>query len=138
MDDLERSVFSDPKVRPDAAGLAAALGASAPLWETLREALAPVTEEWKCYGGKTGWQLKLLRGKRNLLFFTPLRGRFRLGFVFGDAAVAAVTESDLPPALKSELASARKYAEGRGIRLEVAGPDEAAWALTLARIKLAH
>jgi signal transduction histidine kinase len=39
--------------------------------------------------------------------------------VFGDKAVSVVEQSDLPEDIKTELRNARKYVEGREIRIEV-------------------
>ena len=63
--------------------------------------------------------LKVLRKKRNLFFCIPMKGGFRIAFVFGEKAVSAVQSSDLPEAIKLELKNARKYAEGRGLRIDV-------------------
>jgi len=77
------------------------------------------TEGWKYYGTKSGWTLKTLYKKRNLFFFTPFQGYFRIAFVFGDRAVAQILISDLPKAMIEEVKNAKKYAEGRGLRVEV-------------------
>ena len=77
-----------------------------------------MVEEWKYYSPKSGWILKSLNKKRNLFFFTPCQKYFRISFVFGDKAVAAIEKSDLPAAMIEEIRKAKKYAEGRGLRLE--------------------
>ena len=134
-----RRAFTDKGKKPGDAQLAEALGDSFALWTDLKAAIAaehgPVVEEWKYYGPKSGWTLKLLRGKRNLFFLIPGEGAFTLGFVFGDKAVAAVERSRLPKSLIAELRDARKYAEGRGLRLEVRTPAETALAATLADVR---
>lgn len=120
---METNAFMDKSVQPDDAQLARVLGKSINFWEAIKQHITQkhgdFTEEWKFYNAKSGWTLKVLRKKRNLFFFIPLQGAFRVAFVFGDKAVAAVEKSDLPEALKNELRKARKYAEGRGIRIEV-------------------
>lgn len=120
---METNAFMDKSVQPDDAQLARVLGKSINFWEAIKQHLMQIhgdfTEEWKFYNAKSGWTSKVLRKKRNLFFFVPLQGAFRVAFVFGDKAVAAVEKSDLPEALKNELRRARKYAEGRGIRIEV-------------------
>jgi hypothetical protein len=125
---MEPSFFCDKTAEPDASQLTDALGPTAGLWYELREYLeteyGPLVEEWKIYSTKSGWMKKVLRKKRNLLFFTPLDGRFRLGFVFGDRAVAAVEASDLAEEIKQKLRDARKYAEGRGLVIEVTAPED--------------
>ncbi len=120
---METNIFMDKSIQPDGRRLAHALGENATFWEAIKKHIAQkhgdVNEEWKFYNTKSGWTLKVLLKKRNLFFFTALPGFFRLAFVFGDKAVSAVERSDLPENLKNELKNARKYAEGRGIRIEV-------------------
>lgn len=120
---METSIFTDKSVRPDNKKLAETLGHKARFWEAIKrhieEKYGDVTEEWKFYGAKSGWVLKLLLKKRNLFFFTPLEGDFRLGFVFGDKAVSAIEKSDLPKDMINTLKNAKKYVEGRGLRVEV-------------------
>lgn len=123
---MEINAFIDKAIEPTDRRLAQTLGDKAALWETVKKHLeenyGAFTEEWKFYNQKSGWTLKVLLKKRNLFFFVPLKGYFRMAFVFGDKAVAAVEKSDLPENLKSELKNARKYAEGRGIRIDVKLP----------------
>ena len=75
--------------------------------------------EWKFYSKKLGWTLKTLLKKRNLFFFQPFANYFSLTFVFGDKAVNVIEESDVSEALKSVLRDAKKYAEGKGLLVEV-------------------
>ncbi|MHC4324867.1 MAG: DUF3788 family protein [Planctomycetota bacterium] len=120
---MAASVFEDKTTMPDDKMLAGALGKSSRLWQEIKKNLkaeyGELIEEWKFYGRKSGWILKTLRKKRNLFFFIPLKGTFQLSFVFGEKAVAAVEKSDLPQELITELKNARKYAEGRGLRVDV-------------------
>ncbi len=117
------SVFDDKAAKPTAQKLSRALGESNGLWNQIKKHLrteyGELTEDWKFYGQKSGWILKTLRKKRNLFFFIPLEGSFKVSFVFGDKAVAAVEQSDLPKDLIKTLKNARKYAEGRGLQIEV-------------------
>jgi hypothetical protein len=76
------------------------------------------SEEWKYYTKNTGWTKKFLAGKRNLFFFTPLRTGANISFIFGDKAVNEVNQRNLPEKIKEELNSAKKYAEGKGIRIK--------------------
>jgi hypothetical protein len=91
--------------------------------------------EWKYYGQKLGWTMKLLVGKRNLCFIVVCKGYFAVSMVFGDKAVRAVEDSSLPAELISELVQARRYAEGRGIRIEVKSRTALGHAKTLLEIK---
>jgi len=120
---MAASVFDNKSLKPDSKSFLSAIGETAKLWQKIKSNLeneyGELIEDWKYYGQKTGWLLKVLRKKRNLFFCIPLKGCFRIAFVFGDKAVSAVESSDLPEAIKVELKNARKYAEGRGIRIEV-------------------
>ncbi|MHC4296698.1 MAG: DUF3788 domain-containing protein [Planctomycetota bacterium] len=140
---MAASVFDDKANKPTAQKLARVLGSeSNGLWKEIKKHLkveyGEMIEDWKFYGAKSGWILKTLRKKRNLFFFVPLEGSFKVSFVFGDKAVAAVEKSDLPKALITELKNARKYAEGRGIQIEVKGPADVENIKKLVAIKVAN
>jgi hypothetical protein len=139
---MSTSIFTDKSTEPTTASLLEVLGATGVLWTDLRQYLeeeyGPLVEEWKHYGQKSGWLLKLLRKKRNLFFLTPYDGCFRMTFVFGDKAVAAIEESDVPREIIEELRQARKYAEGRGVSLSLRTPEDMATVKKLVAIKLAN
>ena len=134
------SAFNDKLVKPDNKKLSETLGKTYEYWAeiitSLEEEHGELTEEWKYYGQKSGWILKLLRKKRNLFFFNPQKKFFVIGFVFGDKAVAEVEKSDLPIDMIDELRNARKYAEGRGLRVEIKKKDSVKHVLKLAGIKI--
>jgi hypothetical protein len=85
----------------------------------IAETIGDTKEEWKFYGVKYGWNLKNFYKKRNLYFIGMYDGYFRIGFVFGERAFNSVMNSEVKDELKNELASAKKYAEGRGLTLEI-------------------
>jgi len=120
---MSTSVFDDKSVKPDEKALLKAIGKTAGHWQKIKINLeneyGELIEDWKHYGQKTGWLLKVLRKKRNLFFCIPLKESFRIAFVFGEKAVSAVQSSNLPESIKLELKNARKYAEGRGLRIDV-------------------
>ena len=97
---MAASVFDDKTSKPTAQKLARVLGESSGLWKDIKKHLkaeyGEMVEDWKFYGAKSGWILKTLRKKRNLFFFIPSEGSFKLSFIFGDKAVAAAEQSDLP------------------------------------------
>lgn len=134
------NIFNDKSDKPDSKKLSAVLGSSFPLWEEIKSSVekehGAVDEEWKFYGAKIGWTLKLLLNKRNLFFFTAHDRYFILSFVFGEKAVKEVEKSDVPEKIKSDLKNARKYAEGRGVRVEVKKRSQIGAVLKLAAIKV--
>jgi hypothetical protein len=56
--------------------------------------------------------------------------------VFGDKAVDKIAESSVQEFIKTELAEAKKYAEGQGIRIDVKNDDIMDNIKTLIKIKL--
>jgi hypothetical protein len=66
----------------------------------------------------------------------PQHGFLAMAFVFGYKAVAVVEKSDLPADMIEELKNAKKYAEGRGLRLEIKNRAMVKNILKLIRIKI--
>lgn len=134
------SIFIDKSVKPDNQMLAEVLSTSFKLWEKIKSSLindyGKLDEDWKYYGQKIGWTLKLLYKKRNLFFFTPYEKYFQIAFVFGDKAVAVVEKSDLPRTIIDEIKNARKYVEGRGLRIGVKKQSDVKIVLKLTEIKI--
>ena len=95
------------------------LGAGHAAFRRLLDDHPELRPEWKWYGQKSGWSLKLLDGKRNLCFIRPGDGHFTVGFVFGHAAVERALTSDLPVVVRHVIATAPTHPEGRGFQLEV-------------------
>ena len=120
---MSKSVFIDKSNQPDNQMLSEALGETFQVWEEIKRHLksdyGELIHEWKFYGKNYGWQLKTLRKKRNLFFIIPCAGYFNQIFVFGEKAVAAIEQSDLPDDIKETLKNTKKYAEGRGLSIEV-------------------
>ena len=137
---MPHSIFVERDLKPTPKTLAEALGDSHRLWlqikENLTHSFGELTEEWKYYGAKSGWLLKMLQKKRNLFFLIPLEDYFVISFVFGDKAVTQIFETDLPDVLKSTLRNARKYAEGRGLPIEVRSEKEVEQVKKLVEIKV--
>jgi hypothetical protein len=92
--------------------------------------------EWKFYGIKIGWSLKVIHKKRNILFVGPEAGYFRVAFAFGEKAYRKILESDLPEYIKNQLAGATVYLEGRPLRLEIRTAGDTQLLHRLIKIKL--
>ena len=63
--------------------------------------------------------MKMPSKKRNIMFLIPRRGYFLAVFVFGDKAVEAIVNSSLNQSIITAIKESRKYAEGRGLKIEV-------------------
>jgi hypothetical protein len=141
--ELMPNAFIGKRETPTDDDLAAELGRSAQgLWDRLLAGLADrhniVTREWNSYSPKAGWSLRLKRDKRTILYLSPCRGCFRASFALGGKAVEAARASGLPPSVIRIIDSAKRYAEGTGVRIDVNGPADIAVVEKLAAIKLAN
>ncbi len=115
--------FEDKTREPQESELEVALGSTYPFFKEIFKHLEDnhedIRPEWKHYGKKTGWLLKLFKGKRNILFVVPFEGSFNVNFTFGDKAVQQVMESDLSDEIKIEWQNAKKYMEGRVVNFSI-------------------
>ena len=136
------SAFDDKSRLPQDDDLAATLGSTFVFWNELKRLLAsrfaPMSIEWGFASKKTGWGLRLKREKRTILYMTPCEGYFIASFALGEKAVKAAHESDLPVSVLEVIDSAKKYAEGRGVRLEVRSAEDVRNVEKLAVIKMAN
>jgi len=125
---MDTSFIFDKTTPPNPQKIADLMGEVSPFWDEicqfLKKEIGEITYEWKFYSKKWGWTMKALLKKRNLFFFKPYESSFAITFVFGDKAVEAVNRGDLPESIKEELNNARKYMEGRGLRVEVSGEKD--------------
>ena len=127
---------------PTEKAVQSALGPSYALWKQLvaklKKELTLDGEEWNSSGLKHGWSLRLQLKKRNIVYLGPRSGSFVATFVFGDKALAIARKSELPTDVLEAMASAKRYAEGTPVRIEVSKPADVQTVKVLARIKLAH
>ncbi len=136
------SAFDDRSRPPRDDELEATLGATFALWSELQRVMAatftPLSLEWGFSSKVTGWGARLRQNKRVILYLIPCKDHFLASFALGEKAVRAAHESDLPPAILQAIDGARKYAEGRGVRLEVRSSADLPAVAQLAAIKMAH
>lgn len=135
------SAFDDKASEPGADELRRTLGRSGARWDELIEHLAtkqaPLDTGWTYAGANWGWSLRLKRKKRTILYLTPRDRHFLVGFALGEKAVAAAHEAGLPEDVLAVIDGARKYAEGRAVRLEVRTKKDLQAVERLAAIKMA-
>ncbi len=137
---MSASIFNDKNHEPDDVMIKKVLGETNQVWEDIKKHLTSVygelIQEWKFYGKNYGWQLKTLRKKRNLFFFVPYHGYFTQVFIFGNKAVTDIEQSDLPDDVKETLRNTKKYAEGRGLSINVNSPEKIEIIKKLIEIKI--
>jgi hypothetical protein len=133
------SVFGERSSAPTDAGLRTVLGRAYPSWDTLlarvREHISPIAEVWAYTSASTGWGLRLRHKDRVILYMTPQHSQFLVSFVLGEKAVAAAQATRLPAAIRNAIATAPRYAEGRGVRVVVRSARQISGLVALAEIK---
>ena len=72
------------------------------------------------------------------MWLSPREGSFIAAFILGDKAVRAAQQAKLPKSVLQMINEAKKYAEGRGVRLEPKTPKDIETVKKLAVIKLAN
>lgn len=136
------SAFDDKTRPPREDELAATLGRAFVSWSELRRIIAsrftPLSEEWLFTSKSARWGLRLKQPARTVLYMTPCNGYFLASFALGEKAVKAAHESDLPASILEIIDGAKKYAEGRGVRLEVRTAKDVRNVEKLAVIKMAN
>jgi hypothetical protein len=133
------SAFDDKSRQPQEADLKATLGTSYARWNDLKKLISlqyAASPEWGFSGKAYGWGLRLKTEKRAVLYMTPCKGYFLASFALGEKAVKAAHESDLPESVLAAIDGAKKYAEGRGVRLEVRSAEDVRNIEKLAVIKM--
>lgn len=121
---MDQSIFMDKSAEPTNKDLKSALGEDYALWNEIRDRVIQLVpdgvEEWNFPGKKYGWSFRIKDKRRAIVYLLPREGEFMVAFVFGQKAYDAIMQSDIAEQIKSDLTSARVYAEGRGIRISVA------------------
>jgi len=120
---MDISIFTDKNSLPGNNDLKQALDKTFVLWQEIRDytflKYPDALEEWNYSGDKYGWSFRMKDKKRAILYLLPRAGYFKVAFVFGQKATDAIMRADIAAEIKSELQSARVYAEGRGIRISI-------------------
>lgn len=137
-----KSIFTDQHHEPTEQDLESALGETYPLWKLLRDftiATYPkAKQEWKYPGVNFGWGFRISDTKRVIVYLLPRNGFFKVALVFGQKATDELLGSQVADSIKEELRAAKVYKEGRGIRLEVKGPELLSDIEQLIMTKIAH
>lgn len=136
------SAFDDRSQEPLAADLHRVLGRSRAQWDNLvahiAAEFAPLDATWSFAGAKWGWSLRLKQKKRTVLYMTPCSKHFLVGFALGEKAVKAAHTLPLSDSILATIDEAMKYAEGRGVRIEVKTKKDLASVKELAAVKMAN
>ena len=136
------SSLDDKSRKPNDGMLAEVLGRSKGHWDAIRayleEKYPGAESEWTFTSPKYGWILRPRFKKRTILYMIPGRRSFGVSFCLGGKAVAAAEQSTLPESILETIRTARPYAEGRGVRVEVKRKADVENIKKLVEIKMAN
>lgn len=139
---MDKSVFTDKTTTPSEKDLSATIGKLLNCWQDICRFILfhypAAIGEWHFPGEKYGWSYRLKDKKRAIIYLLPRDNYFKAAFVFGQKAVDAINNSAISEEIKAELAAAKVYAEGRGIRLDVKNKKIIQDIKSLVEIKLAN
>jgi hypothetical protein len=139
---MSPNAFIGRTAPPTDGELTVALGPVRATWDQLLADLAREygadIHEWNSYSPKAGWSLRVKRKERTIVWLAPCPGSFWVAFVLGEKAVRAAQQARLPKRVLQMIDEAKKYPEGRGIRLEPKTPKDMETVKTFAAIKLAN
>jgi len=113
---MATSIFDDKTITQNEDMVSLAIGDSKPLWDKLQfhvdENYQGLTNEWKMYSKKSGWNLVFKQKKRTLFYFVPCDNHFIIAFVLGEKAVEAALQSPISEKAKAEIQDADTCAMG--------------------------
>ncbi|ASS50406.1 MAG: hypothetical protein A3D31_12630 [Candidatus Fluviicola riflensis] len=139
---MDISVFTNKAVIPGDGDLFVELKETYDLWQMIRnhvhELYPEASDEWNYSGKKFGWGFRVKDKKRVIVYLLPRESYFKVAFVFGQKATDAVMSSEIADTIKNQLQSAKVYAEGRGIRIDVRDEKILKDIKQLTEIKLTH
>ena len=111
------------------------------LWDKLTSHVAGnyqgVSQEWKMYSKKAGWNLVFKQDKRTLFYFVPCENHFIIAFVLGEKAVNTAMQSSLSAGAKEAISDADVCAMGHSFFIFVKSEQDIEDVITLLEIKVA-
>lgn len=136
-----KSIFLNPS-EPSEIALQEALGDTYRYWVQLadftKKQYPEAMAQWHYSGEKTGWSFRIKDQKRVIVYLLPRAKFFKAALVFGPKAIETIKTSSIEPSIKNEILSAKKYAEGQGVRIDVRDASLLPDLQTLIEIKLTH
>ena len=136
------SIFQDKAETPTNKDLGKNIGSTYSLWLEIQKYVYQQypngKEDWNFPGKNYGWSFRIKDKKRAIIYFLPRENYFKVAFVFGQKALDQILETNIADSIKNDLLSAKKYAEGRGVRIDVKNKNVIPDIQKLIEIKLAN
>jgi hypothetical protein len=127
------NAFLAEQPTPDGTAIASSLGGARVWYEEILAASVGFKQDWRHYGRKYGWKLKIHDGSKALLELTVGAGAFRVGLAVRERELAALREDPATAPVLAAFLESKAAKEGWGIRIEVDSPVRHAEALALVR-----
>jgi len=131
-----KPVAEEESKPPTTRELADLLGDSHEALRRLTRRSTATTCEWRRYNQKSPWVLKVSQGDRTLFYVTPKSNAFEVAVLLGERAAEAALAGRVRKALHASIRSAKRYAEGRPVRIVVASEADLAGVEELVAVKL--
>jgi len=136
---MATSIFDNKAITPTEDMVSFAIGESKPLWDNLQshvdENYQGLTNEWKMYSKKSGWNLVFKQKKRTLFYFVPCDNHFIIAFVLSEKAVETALQSLISEKSKAEIQDADICAMGHSFFVYVRTKQDLDDVFTLLKIK---
>jgi len=138
---MATSIFDNKAMPPTNNMVDDAIAVTKVLWDKLTSHVTGnyqgVSQEWKMYSKKAGWNLVFKQGKRTLFYFVPCENHFIIAFVLGEKAVNTAMQSSLSSSAKESISNADVCAMGHSFFIFVKSEQDIEDVITLLEIKVA-
>jgi hypothetical protein len=139
MSDNQNSRLTDKDIIPTEEMIFTMIGYNKVFWQRIMnyasENFPGVAGSWNYYMDGKKWLFKLVYKKKTMLWAGILNDTFRVTFWFGDKAEPLIEAAVLPPSVKDEFRTAKKYGSVRPVSVVVREQADADIVLTLLSVK---
>jgi hypothetical protein len=136
------SIFEDKSKVPGNGELAKVLDSNFELWNKVKNFVIlnypAAKEEWNYSGKNYGWGFRLRDPKRVIVYMTPCDGFFKTSFVLGERAFNEALDTELSDETLFIIKTAKTYAEGTGVRIDIKDEELIEDVKKLIKIKLKY
>lgn len=113
------NILLNPDAPPSRDDVGAALGASAPYFDALLGLTAAYTQEWKHYGAKYGWKLKVHADSKTLVEVTIADGWLLASLALRAPEHQALRDGPTASIMAALLDGDAGASEGYGLKIDV-------------------
>jgi hypothetical protein len=137
---MSQSVLTDKNQFPSDEVIFSYIGKKKALWISLFDSIhkrhSEFREEWRYYNDGKSWLLKVTKKAKTIFWLSVIDGTFRITFYFTDKVQQQIKNSHLPPELKEQYNTGKKYNKIRGVTLLFKNKKDCTYAEELIGIKL--